>query len=282
MAHRSQRSLASYARGWEPQAQSLVEIQTTQAAAIAPPGMIRIPAGDYDFQVKGVEIEGGNDPGVDVQYPWEDAPRRFHNHRMQLRSFYIDRTPVTNAQFKKFVDESHYRPKDGHNFLRDWKDGSYPQGWEKKPVTWVSIEDARAYAAWAGKRLPHEWEWQVSAQSNDGRLYPWGGDWNSQALPPANHDRTTAAPANVDAFLNGASPFGVLDLVGNVSQWTDEYRDPHTRAAILRGGASYQPRGSIWYFPQVFRLNEHQKYLLMSPGRDRAGTIGFRCVVDAE
>ena len=53
------------------------------------------------------------------------------------------------------------------------------------------------------------------------------------------------------------------------------------RAAILRGGAYYLPRGSIWYFPQTYRLDEHQKFLLMSPGRDRAGTIGFRCVVDA-
>jgi formylglycine-generating enzyme required for sulfatase activity len=88
-------------------------------------------------------------------------------------------------------------------------------------------------------------------------------------------------PVDVTAFPKGASPFGVLDLVGNVSQWTDEYRDPHTRAAILRGGAAYQPSGSIWYFPQSYRLDEHQKYLLMSPGHDRSGTVGFRCVVDA-
>lgn len=84
----------------------------------------------------------------------------------------------------------------------------------------------------------------------------------------------------VAKFPAGSSPFGVLDLIGNVSQWTDEYQDPHTRAAIVRGGAAYQPLGSIWYFPQSYRLDEHQKYLLMSPGHDRAGTIGFRCVVD--
>jgi formylglycine-generating enzyme required for sulfatase activity len=89
-------------------------------------------------------------------------------------------------------------------------------------------------------------------------------------------------PSNVEGFPQGASSFGVLDLVGNVSQWTDEYQDPHTRAAIIRGGAYYQPRDSIWYFPQTYRLDEHQKYLLMSPGRDRAATIGFRCVVDAQ
>ncbi len=99
-------------------------------------------------------------------------------------------------------------------------------------------------------------------------------------LPP-DHGRVMRAPADVDAFIAGASAFGVLDMTGNVSQWTDEFRDQHTRAAILCGGAYYQPRGSIWYFPQAYRLDEHQKFLLMSPARDRAGTIGFRCVVDA-
>ena len=109
----------------------------------------------------------------------------------------------------------------------------------------------------------------------------WGNDWNPKAIPAANRDRALQPPANVDAFPQGASPLDVLDLEGNVSQWTDEFRDPHTRAAMVRGGAAYQPRGSIRYFPQTYRLDEHQKYLLMSPGRDRAGTIGFRCVVDA-
>jgi formylglycine-generating enzyme required for sulfatase activity len=282
MAERSKRPLSSYSREWKPIPQTTVEIQPTKPAATAPMGMVRIPEGDYDFRVRGIEIEGGNDPGLDVQYPWEDNPRRFHSHRIHVRSFYIDRTPVTNAEFKKFLVATQYRPQDDHNFLRAWKDGNYPTGWENKPVTWVSIEDARAYAAWASKRLPHEWEWQYSAQSTDGRTYPWGNDWTPQALPVADHGRTMRTPANVDESPKGASPFGLLDLVGNVSQWTDEYRDPHTRAAIIRGGASFQPRGSIWYFPQTYRLDEHQKYLLMAPGHDRSGTIGFRCVVDAQ
>ena len=244
--------------------------------------MVRVAGGEFNFQVHGIEIEGGNDPGVDVQYPWEDSARRFHSHRMSVHSFYIDRTPVTNAEFKKFLDATKYHPKDDHNFVHDWRDAKYQDGWGRKPVTWVAIEDARAYAEWAGKRLPHEWEWQYAAQSSDGRVYPWGNEWNTNMLPSADLGPVRRAPAEVDAFVNGASPFGVLDLEGNISQWTDEYRDEHTRAAIIRGGASYQPHGSIWYFPQTYRLDEHQKYLLMAPGRDRAGTIGFRCVVDAE
>jgi len=164
MAERCKRPLAGYSREWRAVPQSQVAIAPTAPQASAPEGMVRIPEGDYDFQVSGIEIEGGNDPGIDVQYPWEDSARRFHRHRLHLHGFYIDRTPVTNAQFRQFLDATHYRPKDDHNFLRAWQPtggaNGYPQGWDNKPVTWVSIEDARAYAAWSHKRLPHEWEWQ--------------------------------------------------------------------------------------------------------------------------
>jgi iron(II)-dependent oxidoreductase len=73
-----------------------------------------------------------------------------------------------------------------------------------------------------------------------------------------------------------------MDMVGNVWQWTEEFTDEHTRAAILRGSEYHQPQGSIWYFPQACRSNEHSKYLLMAPGHDRSGGIGFRCVRDEQ
>ncbi len=281
MAERSKKSLREYPRTWSAVPQTIVEIPPTKPAATAPAGMIKIPEGDFDFSVRGIEIEGGNDPGVDVQYPWENSPRRAHLHRLHLHAYYIDRTPVTNSQFKQFLDATHYHPADDHNFLRDWSNGNFPAGWDAKPVTWVSLEDARAYAAWAGKRLPHEWEWQYAAQTTDARLYPWGNDWNAGNVPAADRGHTRAPLANVEAHPEGASPFGLLDLIGNVSQWTDEFRDAHTRAAIIRGAAAYQPLGSVWYFPQTYRLDEHEKLLLMGPSRDRAATIGFRCVVDA-
>jgi formylglycine-generating enzyme required for sulfatase activity len=277
----SARPLSDFSRRWSFLPQRIVPIASTVPAGTAPPGMVRIPAGDFEFRVSGIEIEGGNQPGVDVQMPWEDAPRRSHFRLMHLHGFYMDRFPVTNAQFKTFLDATHYHPRDAHNFLRDWKNGTYPEGWGRKPVTWVSIEDARAYADWAGKRLPHEWEWQYAAQGSDGRLYPWGNEWKAAAVPAPDTGRRLTAPADADAHPQGASVFGVQDLVGNVWQWTDEYQDDHTRAAILRGGSYYQPQGALWYFPQAYRLDEHGKYLLMAPSLDRSGTIGFRCVVDA-
>ncbi len=203
-------------------------------------------------------------------------------HPTQVASFWIDRYPVTNADFKKFLDANHYRPEDDHHFLKDWKDGKYPSGWDTEPVTGVSQNDARAYATWAGKRLPQEWEWQYAAQGNDGRVCPWGNAWLDSAIPVPDKTRDLTAPPDVDAHPQGASPFGVMDLVGNVWQWTEEFQDEHTRAAILRGDSYYQPPDSKWYFPKGFKNTEHGKYLLMAPSKDQAGTVGFRCVVDAE
>jgi iron(II)-dependent oxidoreductase len=278
----SKKRLTVFSAEWKFLPQHQAPILPTAPAKAAPDGMIKIPGGPFDFEVSGIEIEGGDNVGVDVQYPWEDSPRRHHRKNLTIHSFFMDRCPVTNAQFKKFLDAAHYHPRDDYNFLKDWADGNYPAGWADKPVTWVSLEDARAYAAWAGKRLPHEWEWQYAAQGSDHRLYPWGDEWNTNAVPLPDLGHTLRAPTAVDAFPQGASPFGVLDLAGNVWQWTDEYLDDHTRAAIVRGGSYYHPQGSKWYFPNSAKLNEHGKLLLMSPGKDRAGTLGFRCVVDAE
>lgn len=293
--------LASFSAEWQKTPQALVEIPPTPPALETPAGMVRIQGGTYLFVVEGIELEGSNDVGVDVQYPWEDSPRRHHQSELQIKPFYIDKYPVTNAEFKAFLDTTRYHPTDDANFLKDWKNGSYPEGWANKPVTWVSLEDARAYAKWAGKRLPHEWEWQYAAQGNDGRRFPWGNcDWtvplvpaNATACPVGIEPADTMAPmpdkgrillppSDVTAHPRGASPFGVMDMVGNVWQWTDEYVDPHTRAAILRGGSHYQPQGSVWYFPQAYSNNQHGKLLLMAPSYDRSGTVGFRCVKDAK
>ena len=273
--------LAQYDSVWRPLPQHIVDIAATTPAAAPPEGMVLISGGDFVFKVRGIEIEGDDDIGVDVQYPWEDQARRFHEHPMHIASFYIDKYPVTNAQFKLFLDATHYHPADDQHFLLDWKNGTYPDGWANKPVNWVSLEDARAYAQWAGKRLPHEWEWQFAAQGTDHRLYPWGSRWDPLNAPLPNQGRTMRGPDDVGAHPAGDSPQGVADLVGNVWQWTDEFVDEHTRAAILRGGSSYQPQGSIWYFPPAYRNDEHGKLLLMAPGMDRSAMVGFRCVKDA-
>jgi len=274
--------LASLADQWTFVSQQMEQSASTKPPSGLPSGMVKIAEADFLFQVRGIEIEGLNDTGVDVQYPWEDSPRRYHEHRVHINSFWIDKYPVTNAEFKKFLDATHYHPQDDLDFLRDWKSGTYPDGWGDKPVTWVSLEDARAYAAWSGKRLPREWEWQYAAQDTDGRVYPWGNEWDASAVPVPDKGRTMRGPDAVSAHPKGASPFGVMDLVGNVWQWTDTFIDEHTRAGILRGGSYYQPQGSIWYFPQAYSLREHGKLLMMAPSMDRSAALGFRCVQDAQ
>jgi formylglycine-generating enzyme required for sulfatase activity len=293
--------LSGYSQEWKPTLQHIVDIAPTKPAPSAPEDMVRIEGGEYVFRVEGIEIEGFDDIGLDVQYPWENSPRRFHEQKMEIKPYYIDKYPVTNLQFKKFLDDTHHHPTDDLNFLKDWKNGNYPDGAANKPVTWVSLEDARAYAKWAGKRLPHEWEWQYAAQGSDHRVFPWGNcDWLAPATsggpfacpyqadpgnspaPAPDKGRVMLAASDVNAHPKGASPFGVMDMVGNVWQWTDEYVDEHTRAAIVRGGSHYQPQGSIWYFPQAYRNDQHGKLLLMAPSYDRSGALGFRCVKDAQ
>ena len=292
----SQRPLSDFSHDWRALPQQIAPIAPTKPPAAAPAGMIGIPAADYLFRVNGIEIEGGDGEGVDFQYPWESSARRYHEHKLHIASFWIDKYPVTNAEYKRFLDATHYHPADDRNFLRDWVHGAYPEGWGDKPVTWVSLEDARAYAKWAGKRLPHEWEWQYAAQGADGRLYPWG---NASPFPPAWCGPSCArcgrriyagsrhGPGRGPAQRRRRAPrrrqsFGVMDMVGNVWQWTDEYVDEHTRAAVLRGGSHYRPQGSRWYFPQAYELSQHGKYLLMAPSLDRSASIGFRCAMDAQ
>lgn len=278
----SKKTLKSIPDAWNPSMQSIVAIKKTNPAGKIPLGMVLIPGTkNYNFESIGVMVEGNDLPtAVGVQHPREKHPARTQKHVLDISSFYIDQYPVTNKQFKAFLNASAYHPKEVHNFLKDWHKGIYPTGWDNKPVTWVSIEDARAYAAYSGKRLPNEWEWQYAGQGNDGRLYPWGTAMDSTKIPQPDTSRSKQVPADVNAFPLGASPYGVMDMVGHIWQWTNEYTDEHTRSAILKGGSYYHPQTSLWYFPQAYELNKYGKYLLMSPGKDRAGTIGFRCVKD--
>jgi formylglycine-generating enzyme required for sulfatase activity len=133
-----------------------------------------------------------------------------------------------------------------------------PPGSELQPVRWVSRSDAAAFCAWAGGRLPHDWEWQLAAQGvEDQRAFPWGADWdNGSHVPAVVYGEKAPAPAEVGAHPHGASPFGAQDLVGNVWQWTDAFADAHTTRALLRGGSRYQPgtaKASYWYFAHQVR-----------------------------
>ena len=265
-------------------------------------GMLAIPASPaFAFAVNGSQIEGQQfEFGDDVQYPWEALPRSQHATTLVIDAFLIDTTPVTNAQYAAFLAASGYAPVDTHNFLRDWSGSATPPaGWDNKPVTWVDLADAAAFCRFHGKRLPNEWEWQYAAQGTDGRQFPWGSARDASRIPPPLVSRVRAAPMDVGSFPNGASPFGLLDALGLVFQWTNAFSDAHSASAILRGSSYYHPPSCPWYFPnaQVPEVNcshwlpaakvapwgtllSHNKLMTMAPSYDRHGTVGFRCAAD--
>ena len=208
-----------------------------------------------------------------IPYPEYSAKEKY-----QIKKFYIDKYPVTNNQFYDFIESTGYQPKDTTNYLRHWKEGKYPRGMKNYPVVYISYEDAQAYAKWAGKRLPTEAEWQYVAQGNDGRIYPWGNEMDSTKCNAA-----TGAVTPVNQYPGGASPFGVMDLLGNVWQLTNDIYDNGTNYfIIIRGGSFYNPTSSWWYVkggPQP--LNKTQMLLRVSEGFERNSTVGFRCAMDA-
>lgn len=228
--------------------------------------MEKIPAGDFYFSVT-------NDDQF-IPYPDYTTPEK-----LRVEQFFMDKYPVTNAAFYEFMISSNYQPDNSTNFLKHWEDGTYLQGQDNYPVVYVSLEDAQAYAEWAGKRLPTEIEWQYAAQGTDGRIWPWGNEFHGTKC-----NNAFERPTPVDAFPKGMSPFNIADMVGNVWQMTnDVYDNGSYYFNIIRGGSYYKPTSSWWYVkggPQP--LDRTQMLLLVSPGFDRNATIGFRCVKDAE
>eukprot|EP00937_MAST-01D_sp_MAST-1D-sp2_P004636 g4636.t1 len=295
-------------------------------------------SGAYAWAAAGVEIEGGTDQqlsGVGEQMPWEPFPRRAHARTLQVGAMYVDTHPVTNAQYAAYLNRTGYLPADRANWLKQGFDKdaatglpSAPKaGWENRPVTHVSLADARAYCAFKNKRLPHTWEWQYFAQGGAERAaqrYPWGDADDLSRTPALNNDYVNPGPEPVGRYPNGSSAFGVQDLVRSVWQYTTSFEDEHTRSVVLRGGSNYNPwrgaecrwvendngtprtmaqapacfekasttpvpgstphlmGGSHWYFPPAYDLTTYGKYFVMGGAYERAGTVGFRCVADAE
>lgn len=238
--------------------------RTARAAEVVE-GMVLVPGADFSYSVTPHDEF--------IPYPLKDK------YSQRIDSFLIDIFPVTNEQYYEFISSSGYRPADTTRYLRHWEYGIYKPGMENFPVVYVSYDDIKAYAKWAGKRLPTEDEWQLAAQGNDKRSWPWGNEFHATLCNNA-FGKTTP----VDAFSKGASPYGVMDLVGNVWQVTNDlYFNGSYYFLTIRGGSHFRPESSWWYIqggPQP--LDRTQIMLLVSPGFDRSSTVGFRCVKDID
>lgn len=177
------------------------------AEALLPPDtwqelekMVTIPGGSF---VMGTDRELSDK---------QNHPR----HEVTLSSYRIDKYPVTNAEYARFVAATGHRPP------LHWENGRIPPGLELHPVTMVSWYDAKAYAEWAGKRLPTEAEWEKAARGPEGRRWPWGDRMDASRL---NTYYNIGSTTEVTRYEAGASYYGVMDMAGNVSEWTaDEFK----------------------------------------------------------
>jgi iron(II)-dependent oxidoreductase len=244
------------------------EIKFTEPSEDCPRGMKMIPAGLFSYVVK----RDSNSQEAVIPFPDYSKPEN-----VVLQSYFMDIYPVTNKDYQLFLEKSGYKPKDTTNFLKHWHQGKPRPGTENHPVVYVCLEDARAYAEWSGKRLPTEREWQYAAQGISGNPYPWGQNPDNKHCN-FNLGHTTA----VSAFPRGKSPFGIMDLIGNIWQMTNDiYDNGSYYFNIIRGGSYYHPSGSQWYMTGGPVSASHPEMLLMmGQGLDRCATVGFRCVKD--
>ncbi len=220
-------------------------------------------------------------PFVDYSYSQARNEITQGEVKAKLSPYAMDQTLVTNAQFAQFLQASRYKPRHPENFLNHWVNNAPLNGQENHPVVWVSLGDARAYAAWAGKRLPTEAEWEWAAQNGPtASRYPWGATFDSTVVNTGQWAGTTP----VTQFAKGRTRQGLYDMSGNVWQWTESERtDGYNDFCILRGGGWYVNRASEWYADGGAQDTTFgAKYLLTWPGLDRCATVGFRCVADTK
>ncbi len=217
--------------------------------------MVAVPAGWF---VMGSEADRLN-----------EAPA----HPVWIDAFDVDRHEVTVAQYGRFVGATGWR------LPGNW-DSVPPRLGGELPVTHVSWRDATAYCAWLGKRLPTEAEWEKAARGTDGRRYPWGEAWD----PGRAAADLAAGPLSVGSHPTGASPYGALDMAGNVHEWVADFYDP----AYYAGSPSRNPlgpdnqrnhvlRGGSWASPPEWVTTTFRDSSHSDTGDAR---FGFRCASD--
>ena len=172
-----------------------------------------------------------------------------------LRGFWIDKTEVTNEQYRKFMEAGGYQKEEywdskGWSWVQDnhiaqplfWEDPRYND--PKQPVVGVSWFEASAYAKWAGKRLPTEYEWEAAARGTDKRQWPWGSEWDKTRAD--SYDGSAGKPVPVGSYPAGASPYGVLDMAGNVWEWTADWYQWRPMGRTTSDPEDKELKGSSW------------------------------------
>ncbi|MCG3160238.1 MAG: Hercynine oxygenase [Acidobacteria bacterium] len=256
----------------------------------APEGMVPIPEGSFmmgrnltdEEKNSTIDVQGG--PIKIFSYDWPAHP-------INVSAFYLDRTEVSNGQYAEFVKAG------GHAAPADWNGSEPPPNAELVPVTGVSYLDARDFCSWRSQkndrftfRLPTEEEWEYAARGKDAgkpnapmNLYPWGDQWietNANTI-----ESRLAKPRNVDAYPGGKSPFDVLNMAGNVAEWTstdfNHYpgSDEQTPRAPGYQGTYQVIRGGGFAYPKEFAMTTTRVW---AKPEDKGPKLGFRCAADAK
>lgn len=248
-------------------------VTTAQPAPTPASGFPEVTAPEGMVYVLGGVLRIGRDSGGDEN----ERPA----HVATINPFFIDRTEVSNEQYQKFIDAAAYAAPPS------WQGNHFPDGADKFPVSDVTWEDAVAYAKWAGKRLPTEEEWEFAARGPEGRIYPWGNEWISGAANVSTTQGEKRQAAPVGQFSSGASPFGVLDLTGNVWEWTmSDYREyPGGKISLPAGFSNLKVirGGSYESLPQYATATLRRGWPATRNDWPKSATAnysqtGFRCV----
>ncbi len=236
--------------------------------------MMLIPAGEFIMGTDRTDPENTHLKIGTVKPLYKD---QHPEHRFHLDAFYIDQYEVTNREYKKFIDATQFHELPGH-----WEDGQFPEGKGDLPVTNVTWREAWTYALWAGKRLPTEEQWEKAARGTDGRLFPWGDEyqkgWANIGVDGAK------APEPGGRFPKDVSPYNVFDMAGNVMEWTlswyqaypgNDYRFKKfgKEFKVLRGNG-FQKGGH--YFLEAYRFTF---YRTEARPDEYFENVGFRCVI---
>jgi len=225
------------------------------AATGTPPGMVRVAGGTLKM--------GTNDSSAKAE--WRPV------HDVIVNDFFLDANEVTNEEYDRFVKET------GHPAPPNWTGGEFEPGDTKLPVSYVTWDDAKAYAEWARKRLPTEAEWEYAARGPEHRVYPWGDEW-SLACSNSKEDGRNR-PRAVGSYPNGRSWSGVNDMAGNVAEWVEDDFKPYPnssaptqskRLKVFRGGAYNLTKDELMTFVR-WADEPNKKYVW----------VGFRCAKDA-
>ncbi len=246
---------------------------SVMASTVSPPrGMVPVPAGRFirgsnkiDAFQQAKEL-GSKKPWYKDEYP---------QHEINLPFFYIDQYEVTNAEYKVFIDATDWRPPPY------FKNGSVPPGAENYPVSNINWYEADRYCQWAEKRLPTEAEWEKAARGPDGREFPWGDDFEKIKKNAAN-DPNAGEIAPVGSFIESMSPYGVMDMAGNVWEWTSDWYRPYPNATfetelfgqkqkVFKGGGG----GRVGHY--VLPLFYRGAYRSSIAPEQAFSDLGFRC-----